>query len=473
MTTFPPGEEQLRTERPADKNALRNIIPLITLGVLFLCTTFTLGITLWFQKQNVENYVMTKNTLYAAKLSETIAWRFCRFDRPSDCEAMFRDEKSEKRYMFTCHRETYSRARTGMHCFPQTLSGMNAAEVFDPRTLIYPAAAGQGVTLTDILDLPSDVDRERVFIIDDALVIAWSRHPWLAGFPITGNHNMYLHFNPAVSPTAFRAIIRGREYLVSHASIGASRYHVVIAGTPDSVTDILLCASHSIITGSFVFLLIFSALMILIVRRLLFPLKQLAEATQKITRIDFYRVNTGYIEIYYIWEAIYRYHLQVTGKINTLSEEACTDPLTRLFNRRGLTGAFDWGRGGTHWLMLADIDNFKSINDRFGHAAGDKVLTGLAGVLLRHSRLSDICCRFGGEEFVLFMPDTTAEEAMHRAQRICQEVEWHDFKDAGKVTLSAGLACMAGFDDDLDACLRRADRQLYRAKKQGKNQVCV
>ncbi|MCY1700812.1 GGDEF domain-containing protein [Lelliottia sp. SL45] len=460
-------------ERPADRNALRNIIPLMTLGVLFLCTALTLCVTLWFQKQNVENYVMTKNALYATKLSEMAAWHFCRAGRLSDCGAMFKEETIEERYMLTCYRGTDSPLLAATRCFQLPLQEMKPAGNFDPRWLITPVYAGLGITLSDILDLRYDVDRERVFIIDDALMIVWSRHPWLAGFSLDANYNMFIHFNPAVSTTSFRATVKGHEYLVSHAQIGASRYHMVIAGTPGSVIDILLYASRNIIAGSLFLLLVFSVLIILIVRRLLFPLNQLAEATQKITLIDFYRVSTGYREIYYLWKAIYGYHLQVTSKINTLSGEASTDPLTRLFNRRGLTGAFDWRRGGSHWLMLADIDNFKSINDRLGHAAGDEVLIDVASILTRHSRLSDICCRFGGEEFVLFMPDTTEKEALNIARGICHAVENHDFKLAGRVTLSAGIAGMDGFDGDLDACIRYADEQLYRAKSQGKNQVCA
>ena len=460
-----------KDDRPVDKKSLHSRIPLLALSMIFLCTCLTLCITIFSQKKNIENYIMAKKTLYATKLSEMIAWNFCRVGRTANCTDAFYKEKIEERPLLTCDMHTGSKFLAATNCFPLTLQTVQPAEVFETRWLTTPLYYGQDITLSDILDLPFDVDRERVFIIDDALILAYSSYPWLAGIFITENYNMYIHFTPGVSSAPFRAEVNRREFLVSHARIGNSRYHVVIAGTPDSVLDILMYASRSILISSIMLLFIFSSLMVIVIRHQLFPLKQLAEATRKITLIDFYRVNTGYREVYYIWNAIYGYHLQVTGRMNSLFEEACTDPLTRLYNRRGLSEALGRKEGNSHWLMLADIDNFKSINDRFGHAAGDEVLIEVAGILTQYSRLNDVCCRFGGEEFILFMPDTTKKEALHIAQSICDVVAAHPFRHAGRVTLSAGLASMCEADGQLDTCLNLADKALYCAKNQGKNQV--
>lgn len=131
--------------------------------------------------------------------------------------------------------------------------------------------------------------------------------------------------------------------------------------------------------------------------------------------------------------------------------------------------------------MLVDVDHFKTVNDRFGHQTGDRVLQEIAALLGRDLRAADMLARYGGEEFVLLLPNTTATQATTIAQRICAHAAHHRFRDgdpALAVTVSIGVACLDA-DSELDGdapgvwLLQQADAALYRAKQEGRNRVVL
>jgi diguanylate cyclase (GGDEF)-like protein len=162
-----------------------------------------------------------------------------------------------------------------------------------------------------------------------------------------------------------------------------------------------------------------------------------------------------------------------------LSEAANVDALTGLANRRYLDANLDRMfaalRASEHTLSmaLADIDNFKLINDRFSHAVGDEVLRAVGKILRAACRPSDLAVRYGGEEFVLALPDTTLEHARAACQRLRAAVAghpWHLIHGGLQVTISIGVTSDAEFDDAA-GMLANADRQLYDAKRAGRN--CV
>ncbi len=124
--------------------------------------------------------------------------------------------------------------------------------------------------------------------------------------------------------------------------------------------------------------------------------------------------------------------------------------------------------------MIFDIDNFKNVNDTYGHAAGDDVLRQLAGIALREFRSIDICGRIGGEEFLVVMPDTNAKSANIAAERFRSAVSSNKFLADGKsfsVTVSIGVTVSELDRVDLDELLATADQALYRAKNLGRNRV--
>jgi two-component system cell cycle response regulator len=156
-----------------------------------------------------------------------------------------------------------------------------------------------------------------------------------------------------------------------------------------------------------------------------------------------------------------------------------TDPLTNCFNRRALMEKLEqeMDRAARYATMLTgmmiDIDNFKQINDTYGHLVGDRVLKQLSSLLKREQRSVDIVARYGGEEFVVLLPETTSTESRNFAERILRRVATHDFGEQGhpvRVTISIGIA---SFPDervsDGESLLRLADTHLYRAKTDGRN----
>lgn len=122
-------------------------------------------------------------------------------------------------------------------------------------------------------------------------------------------------------------------------------------------------------------------------------------------------------------------------------------------------------------IVMLDADHFKNINDTYGHIAGDTILKGLATTIKSCARQSDLCFRYGGEEFLVILDDTNATQALAIADRIRKTVEQHTFSHNGKiipVTISLGTATFAS-DETLDHFKHRADQALYRAKESGRN----
>ncbi len=159
-----------------------------------------------------------------------------------------------------------------------------------------------------------------------------------------------------------------------------------------------------------------------------------------------------------------------------LERAATTDRLTGLLNRHGfddmLTRELDRAKryGSQLSLIFIDIDHFKSINDRFGHAAGDQVLAEVARLLQGSVRSTDGLGRWGGEEFVILTPETSLRDAAALAERICQTCRSADFANVGRTTLSAGVVSLAPGEAG-DALLRRADAAVYAAKANGRDRV--
>ncbi len=164
-----------------------------------------------------------------------------------------------------------------------------------------------------------------------------------------------------------------------------------------------------------------------------------------------------------------------------LREQSIRDPLTGAYNRRFLAEILDKELARAERsrypvsLLMLDIDHFKDVNDTYGHPAGDEALKTLVEVIENKVRHSDIICRYGGEEFVIILPQTAPTDALRRAEylrRILQEAFSH-FTDHGRpVTVSIGVAA-ANEGENSDQLIFRADRALYQAKEAGRNRVML
>jgi diguanylate cyclase (GGDEF)-like protein len=166
----------------------------------------------------------------------------------------------------------------------------------------------------------------------------------------------------------------------------------------------------------------------------------------------------------------------VTAQSRRLRNMAYTDPLTGAYNRRyfqlQVQVAFDqWQRNKRPAsILLMDVDFFKRINDKWGHAVGDLVLQGLVELITSRVRKIDVVCRYGGEEFAILLPETSAAGALHVAQEIRSMVEQASLVESDSVTISIGLCEVIGVQDT-DHWVNLTDAALYLAKKKGRNRV--
>jgi len=174
-------------------------------------------------------------------------------------------------------------------------------------------------------------------------------------------------------------------------------------------------------------------------------------------------------------------HRELQAKNHVLEELALTDPLTGLSNRRAvehwaareLSGAVR--HGFPFWVVMADLDRFKAVNDTYGHDAGDQVLKEFAAMLNANTRASNICGRIGGEEFVLALAHVDRAGVQIAIERIRLQLEIRAFtfgRATLKVTASFGVAGLQGNPaPEFDQMLRKADAALYEAKRQGRNRI--
>lgn len=171
-----------------------------------------------------------------------------------------------------------------------------------------------------------------------------------------------------------------------------------------------------------------------------------------------------------------RYHRELEEANDQLRRLAVTDELTGLKNRRAfeerLVMEFSMARRRKRDLavLLLDVDNFKQINDRWGHAAGDDVLRRLGAILRTTVRLPDLPARYGGEEFAVLLPESGEESAMGLARRVMQRVATEDWENE-PVTVSIGMAATNASMENGFELVELADDALYAAKRAGKNRV--
>lgn len=168
--------------------------------------------------------------------------------------------------------------------------------------------------------------------------------------------------------------------------------------------------------------------------------------------------------------------------INELQKAAIQDPLTGIFNRRYMLQIFatELNRANRygHPLSVAaiDLDHFKDVNDNYGHDAGDKVLVNFSQQVSKSLRDADTFCRWGGEEFLLLMPETDADQGLTAVNRILESIQQMVTLSEERqiqITCSIGLTTSTGKQEHLEKLIQRADTALYEAKHAGRNQIVI
>jgi diguanylate cyclase (GGDEF)-like protein len=174
--------------------------------------------------------------------------------------------------------------------------------------------------------------------------------------------------------------------------------------------------------------------------------------------------------------------LKNAALLEAVRESSVRDALTGCFNRTHALEVLDselrrMGRaGGSLSVVMFDLDRFKAINDTYGHLCGDAMLAAVGGRMRAVLRGADLKCRYGGEEFLIVLPDTPLAGAVHVAASLRRDLQDHGFRwhdDTLKVTASFGVTTASPDDTDPLVLIARADEALYRAKQEGRNRVCV
>ncbi|MDQ7039234.1 MAG: GGDEF domain-containing protein [Aquificota bacterium] len=252
-----------------------------------------------------------------------------------------------------------------------------------------------------------------------------------------------------------------------------------------------------LITYSVAVVVLLSTVLLLIFNRIVGDILMLRDMTMKFKDLDFseadrlasvLRKTKSRDELYYLKRAVLTMAQELETFINRLQDEknrfeelAYKDPLTDLDNRRSFTekakamAEYAKRYGEPLSVLMIDIDNFKKVNDTYGHDVGDRLLKALADVIRRSIRSSDTAARFGGEEFVVLLPRTDEEGARLVADRIrkgFKEVRVDADGERIGSTVSIGVATMRG-EDGVEEVIKRADEALYEAKRSGKDRVVV
>ncbi|TAE57761.1 MAG: diguanylate cyclase [Nostocales cyanobacterium] len=187
-----------------------------------------------------------------------------------------------------------------------------------------------------------------------------------------------------------------------------------------------------------------------------------------------------HLELKYSRQKLAKLLEEQVALVQELERLANTDSLTGIWNRRHLfiIGTQEFNRSQRYNLsfsvLLIDIDHFKKINDTYGHNIGDEVIIFMTKIVNNNLRQPDCFGRFGGEEFVILLPETDADEGFIVAERIRNSIQNQYLEVADQkvsITISIGISSYCLGDKNIDAIIQRADQALYQAKNQGRNQV--
>lgn len=248
-------------------------------------------------------------------------------------------------------------------------------------------------------------------------------------------------------------------------------------------TEIALKPNHAMIRqmiiNSLPSLLLSIVLVFFIAKLIAMPLQKMAllteDSTQQNPSNQLRKVNAWYYEAIRLKRALTSSLGFLHDKVDHITHESQTDALTQLTNRRTLDSLLRlWVGEQTRFaLIVIDIDHFKRINDTYGHAVGDQVLVYLANTMKAAAGEHAVCCRYGGEEFVVLLPDKGLAEAWEIAERVRLAVCAEASLCGEKITISAGVAAFPEQADNTVDLFHLADQRLYEAKRNGRNRTAT
>lgn len=269
---------------------------------------------------------------------------------------------------------------------------------------------------------------------------------------------------------------QGLNMLAGYADIPATSW-----GTVSQIeTEIALgpadAMRQEMIVTALPFLVISLTLIIFIANGIASPLQKLGSYAEMSMESGSYEkvkgVQAWYYEAIQLEKALIKSFTFWEDKVNYFIYQSMRDPLTGLTNRRFLKEETQkWEAADKPYsVLLLDIDKFKLVNDTYGHATGDEVLKYLADQMIKITREADICCRYGGEEFIILMPENNADEAYHLGERLRKKLESTVSPTGKPITISAGIAEYPVHSNE-KTVIEIADERLYEAKETGRNKI--
>ena len=268
----------------------------------------------------------------------------------------------------------------------------------------------------------------------------------------------------------------GKEYFTGYSHIKNLGWGVILL-TPTSILhEPLNNLVFKIITQSTLILLIILVVATFLVNRLTNPLTKLAEYSERLittsklnnSNDDELIINSNIYEI----NQLYR---RMRIQLLKLNQEIQLDGLTGIANRKAFDAIISEcvAQKQQFSLVMLDIDNFKCVNDTYGHLVGDEVIKFLASILISFSREGDLCFRYGGEEFGLLLKGKDEVEARSVAEQFRVKIASTQSPTGKTITVSLGMTSLQASDEIPRAIIERADRALYQSKQEGKNRVTV
>lgn len=507
------------------KPFLRPLLILLTTGGVVLTSLLLSGTMLIFQRNNIEASLLDSNQAYARKLADTtdrylafaqreLAWSASSIrslsysqhevDRLRLQSGIFNSVGVVNAQAALVSTSPYLPALKGVTLHSRANQLALAARsplISEPFTsvagnemilLSQPVLAPDGrylgylggsiylkkqSMLSDILSLHFYEDNIAISVVDNHGRIIFSRDTAQKGsfLPLPPQVQAALRANKSGNYTG---LYESHKNLVGYASLNQTNWNIFVSTPADTVTRMLWRTVEKISGFVLAILLLIAGGVAILSSYIALPLEQLAgrvRATDGLTSPEkLSTIRAWYQEADMLRDAMENSFRSVSARFATLSDEAMTDPLTGLYNRRGFyEQSVRVGDAENQYVIAIDIDHFKTINDRFGHDTGDDVLVRIADLLKQTCRDGDIISRFGGEEFIVLLPDSTLNGAMTMAERIRRVMAGATFSRAGHITISAGVAGLRECDGDRERLLRMADRALYQAKQLGRNQVVL
>ncbi|MED4783322.1 sensor domain-containing diguanylate cyclase [Brevibacillus choshinensis] len=272
--------------------------------------------------------------------------------------------------------------------------------------------------------------------------------------------------------------LRGEALLAGYVKVPTNGWGVVVVSPISVVSEQLNAQLKAILLYTLPPFVLVMLVVIMLARRLARPFVSLANlvgkmGSEKVEIPDGKRHWNREADL--LTEAI-RYAVgEITKQTEQLTQEAMTDPLTGLTNRRTLEAIIHrWLKEKTPFsIVIMDIDKFKTINDTYGHQAGDEVLKHFAKIIVSSTRPDDVCCRFGGEEFIALLPHANSAVAYHVAERIRSTLEKSATPVGETITVSQGISHYPSHSNSAEELIHLADQALYKAKESGRNRTMI